>query len=138
MTFQTKFTMLKEESLERRSDNFEKREQELEKRADEIENIRAEVDQLHNEQIEKLQQIASLTQEEAKEKLLKELEKELVAEKATMIREAGQKAKEEANKNAKEILTYAVQKCAADHSQETTVSIVALPSDDMKGRQEWS
>ena len=124
----------KEESLDRRSDNFEKKEQEIEKRLQEIDERKKDVDSLYDEQLEKLQQIASLTQEEAKEKLLKELEKELVAEKATMIREAGQKAKEEANKNAKEILTYAVQKCAADHSQETTVSIVALPSDDMKGR----
>ena len=124
----------KEESLDRRSDNFEKKEQEIEKRLQEIDERKKDVDSLYDEQLEKLQQIASLTQEEAKEKLLKELEKELAAEKATMIREAGQKAKEEANKNAKEILTYAVQKCAADHSQETTVSIVALPSDDMKGR----
>ena len=124
----------KEESLERRSDNFEKREQELEKRADEIENIRAEVDQLHNEQIEKLQQIAKLTTEEAKSRLLKEVEKDITAEKAAIIREAEQKAKEESGKNARELLTYAIQKCAADHSQETTVSIVTLPSDDMKGR----
>ena len=84
--------------------------------------------------MKELEKIASLSKQEAKEMLLKELEKEIVSEKATIIRESEQKAKEEAKKNAKELLTYAVQKCAADHSQETTVSIVALPSDDMKGR----
>ena len=124
----------KEESLERRSESFEKREQELEKRADEIENVRADVEQLHNEQLEKLQQIARLTIDEAKSKLLKEVEKDITSEKAAIIREAEQKAKEDSNKNARELLTYAIQKCAADHSQETTVSIVSLPSDDMKGR----
>ena len=124
----------KEESLDRRSDNFEKKEQDLEKRMQDVEKRKQDVESLYDEQIAKLQEIASLTKEEAKEKLLKEVEKDIVTEKATMIRESEQKAKEEATKNAKELLTYAIQKCAADHSQETTVSIVALPNDDMKGR----
>ncbi len=124
----------KEESLERRSENFEKKEQDLERRMQEVENQKLEIEKVYDEQLSKLQQIASLTKEEAKNKLLKEVEKDITAEKATMIREAEQKVKDEVNKNAKELLTYAVQKCAADHSQETTVSIVALPSDDMKGR----
>ena len=124
----------KEESLERRSENFEKKEQDLERRMQEVENQKLEIEKVYDEQLSKLQQIASLTREEAKNKLLKEVEKDITAEKATMIREAEQKVKDEVNKNAKELLTYAVQKCAADHSQETTVSIVALPSDDMKGR----
>ena len=124
----------KEESLDRRSENFEKKEQEVEKRLQEIDERKKDIDSLYDEQLAKLQEIASLTQEEAKTRLLKELEKDIVSEKATIIREAEQKAKEDANKNAKEVLTYAIQKCAADHSQETTVSIVALPSDDMKGR----
>jgi len=84
--------------------------------------------------MEKLQKIASLTKEEAKHKLLSEMEKEITQEKAALIRNLDQKAKEEATKNAKEMLSYAIQKCAADHSQETTVSIVSLPSDDIKGR----
>ena len=84
--------------------------------------------------MEKLQKIASLTKEEAKHKLLSEMEKEITQEKAALIRKLDQKAKEEATKNAKEMLSYAIQKCAADHSQETTVSIVSLPSDDIKGR----
>ena len=124
----------KEESLERRSENFEKKEQDLEKRMQEVESQKLEIEKVYDEQLSKLQQIASLTKEEAKNKLLKEVEKDIIAEKATMIRDAEQKVKDEANKNARELLTYAVQKCAADHSQETTVSIVALPSDDMKGR----
>ncbi len=124
----------KEESLDRRSENFEKKERELDKKWQEVEEQENKIGELYEKEVEKLQQIANLTKEEAKEKLLKEIEKELVTEKAVKIREANQKAKEEATKNAKELLTYAVQKCAADHSQETTVSIVALPSDDMKGR----
>ena len=124
----------KEESLDRRSDNFEKKEQDLEKRMQDVEKRKQDVESLYDEQIAKLQEIAALTKEEAKEKLLKEVEKDIITEKATMIRESEQKAKEEATKNAKELLTYAIQKCAADHSQETTVSIVALPNDDMKGR----
>ena len=89
---------------------------------------------LHEQEIVELQRIASLTEEEAKKTLLAELDKQLTAEKAAMIREKEQQAKEEVTKNAKEILTYTIQKCAADHSQETTVSIVSLPNDDMKGR----
>ena len=126
--------MQKEENLERREENFSKKEQEVERELQDIERQKEEVTQLHNQEIIELQKIASLTKEDAKQKLLAEVDKELTVEKATLIREKEQKAKEEATKNAKEILSYAVQKCAADHSQETTVSIVALPNDDMKGR----
>ena len=124
----------KEENLERRSENFEKKEQELERELKDIENQKEEIGKLHEQEIVELQKIASLSKEEAKQRLLAEIDKELTAEKAAIIREKEQKAKEDATKNAKELLTYAVQKCAADHSQETTVSIVALPSDEMKGR----
>ena len=124
----------KEENLDRRSENFEKKEEDLESRVKELEKQKQEIQKLHEQEIEELQRIAALTKDEAKNRLLKEVEKDITAEKAAIIREANQKAKEETNKAAKELLTYAVQKCAADHSQETTVSIVALPSDDMKGR----
>ena len=124
----------KEENLEKRAENFEKKEQEVEKELQEIENQKEEIAKLHEQEMVELQKIASLTREEAKATLLAELDKELTMEKATIIREKEQKAKEDAVKNAKELLTYAVQKCAADHSQETTVSIVALPNDEMKGR----
>ena len=124
----------KEENLDRRSENFEKRENDLEKEFQDLENRKGEVEKVYEEQKCKLQEIAKLTQEDAKQQLLSEMEKEIVAEKAALIRNLEQKAKEDVNKNAKEILSYAIQKCAADHSQETTVSIVALPNDDIKGR----
>ncbi len=124
----------KEENLERRSANFEKKEQEVERELRDIEKRKEEIEELHEQEMVELQKIASLTKEEAKEKLLSEMDKELTAEKAALVREHEQKAKESATKNAKEILCYAVQKCAADHSQETTVSIVSLPNDEMKGR----
>jgi len=124
----------KEENLERKSANFEKKEQELERELQEIEKRKEEIQELHEQEMVELQKIASLSKEEAKEKLLSEMEKELTAEKAALIREHEQKIKEDSIKNAKEILSYAVQKCAADHSQETTVSIVSLPNDEMKGR----
>ena len=124
----------KEENLERRSENFEKKEREIERELQEIENQKEEIKKLHEQEVVELQKIASLTREEAKKRLLSEMDKELTAEKAALIREKEQTAKETAIKQAKEILCYSIQKCAADHSQETTVSIVSLPNDDMKGR----
>ena len=124
----------KEENLERRSENFEKKEREIERELQEVEKQKEEIKKLHEQEVVELQKIASLTREEAKKRLLSEMDKELTAEKAALIREKEQKAKETAIKQAKEILCYSIQKCAADHSQETTVSIVSLPNDDMKGR----
>ena len=124
----------KEENLERRAENYEKKEENLNRKEKELEEERQKIEELHSQELKELQRIASLSKEDAKNILLKEVEKDIVAEKAAIIREANQKAKDDAKKNARELLTYAVQKCAADHSQETTVSIVALPSDEMKGR----
>ena len=124
----------KEENLERRSDNFEKKEKELEREYQVLEERKNDVEAVYAEQIQKLQKIAGLSQEEAKEHLLAEIEKQITSEKAALIRDLEQKAKEQANKNAKEILGYAIQKCAADHTSETTVSIVSLPNDEIKGR----
>ena len=124
----------KEENLERRAENYEKKEENLNKREKELEEEKQKIEELHSQELKALQRIASLSKEEAKNILLREVEKDITAEKAAIIREANQKAKDDAKKNARELLTYAVQKCAADHSQETTVSIVALPSDEMKGR----
>ena len=124
----------KEENLDKRSDNLEKKEKGLEKEYESIESQKKEISDLYQRQMEELQRVASLTQEEAKHMLLTEMEKEITTEKAKLIRDLNQKSKEEATKNAKEIISYAVQKCAADHTSETTVSIVALPSDEMKGR----
>ena len=124
----------KEENLEKRSENFEKKERDLEKEVQNLEVQKQEIDKLYEKEMVELQKIANLSKEDAKNRLLSEMEKELTAEKAALIREQEQKAKETIEKKAKEMLTYAVQKCAADHSQETTVSIVSLPNDEMKGR----
>ena len=124
----------KEENLEKRSEKFEKKEKDLELEFQDLEKRKDKLEELHQEQVDKLQEIAKLTREEAKAQLLSEVEKQITAEKAAIIREQDQKVKEEAGKKAKEVISYAISKCAADHSQETTVSIVALPSDDMKGR----
>ena len=124
----------KEENLDRRSDNLEQKEKGLEKEYESLELQKKEVNELIEKQSQELQKIAGLSEKDAKKYLLDQLEKEISTEKAKLIRDLNQKAKEEANKNAKEIISYAVQKCAADHTSETTVSIVNLPSDDMKGR----
>ena len=124
----------KEENLEKRSENFEKKERELEREEQAIKEKEQEIEELKQKQMQVLQDTAKLTQEEAKVQILKNVEQGLTAEKATLVRELEQKAKEESSKNAKEIISYAIQKCAADHSSETTVSIVPLPSDDIKGR----
>ncbi|MBR3254712.1 MAG: ribonuclease Y [Clostridia bacterium] len=124
----------KEENLDKRAESFDKKEQDLEREFQEVEKQKEDIAKAHEDQLKKLQEISRLTKEEAKKQLLDAMEKEISAEKATLIRDLEQKAKEESNKNAKEILSYAIQKCAADHSQETTVSIVALPNDEIKGR----
>ena len=124
----------KEENLEKRSDNFEKKERELEREEHELHEKEKEIEEICNKQMEVLQEIAKLSKEEAKVQLLQTVEQELTVEKATLIRDLEQKTKEEVGKNAREMISYAIQKCAADHSAETTVSIVPLPSDDIKGR----
>ena len=124
----------KEENLERKQDLVEKKEKDLENKYQELENKKAEIEEVLNRQIGELQRISGLSKEEAKKLLLSEVEKQLTGEKAALVRDMETKIKEEAEKSAKEVISYAVQKCAADHTSETTVSIVALPNDDMKGR----
>ena len=124
----------KEENLEKRSDKLEEKEKDLEKEYESLESQKNEVNEIYKKQSEELQRIAQLSKDDAKKYLLDQIEKEITSEKAKIIRDLDQKAKEESNKNAKEIISYAIQKCAADHTAETTVSIVNLPSDDMKGR----
>ena len=131
---QEKRIMQKEENLEKKTDSLEKKERDLIRKGEELEEKKNEIVETLNKQVEELQRISGLSQEEAKQQLLSELEKQLIAEKAAILREAQTKAKEVATKNAKEILGYAIQKCAADHTSETTVSIVALPNEEMKGR----
>ena len=124
----------KEESLEKRSDNFERKEKELEKLTEEVERRKKNLEEVTNRQMAELQRISGLSRDEAKEIILEQLSKKLSNEKAVLIKDATAKAKEEAAKNAREIVGFAIQKCAADHTSETTVSVVSLPNDDMKGR----
>jgi len=124
----------KEENIDRRSENLERKEKELEREYQSLEDQRKEVAEIKEQQTQELQRISLLTKEEAKEYLLTEMEKQISTEKAKLIRELNQKAKEESSKNAREIVSFAIQKCAADHTSETTVSVVSLPNDDMKGR----
>ena len=124
----------REENIERRTENFEQKEKELEKKVQDVENQKKNLEELEQRKVSELERIAKLSEEDAKTMLLTEAEKQLKVEKANLLKEMDTQIKEEANKKAKEILTYTVQKCAADHTAETTVSIVALPNDDMKGR----
>ncbi len=131
---QEKRLIQKEENLERKLDAMDRKEKDLIQKENELHDKNEELQKLTSKQMEELQRISGLSSEEAKKRLLSELEKTITAEKAAVIREVENKAKEEAVKNAREIVGYAIQKCAADHTSETTVSIVSLPNDDMKGR----
>lgn len=134
VALQEKRIIQKEEALERRNDSFERREKDLERKHQELDNQKTTLDEVFNRQMAELQRISGLSKEEAKKQILEELDKQISSEKAALIREWEAKAKEDAIKNAREIIGFAIQKCAADHTSETTVSVVALPNDDMKGR----
>ncbi|MDU4882236.1 ribonuclease Y [uncultured Clostridium sp.] len=124
----------REESLDKKSDLLEKKEETINKRLQEIDQMEENIQQLYVKRREELERISSLTSEEAKEILLEEVRKEVSHDAALMIKEIESKAKEEADKKAREIITTAIQRCAADHVSESTVHVVALPNDEMKGR----
>ena len=124
----------KEENLENKMEQIERKEQEIENKKKNLENQRQEIEKTLEKQVQELQRISGLSKDEAKKLLLSEMDKQLTLEKATLIKNAEAKVKEESIKNAREVIGYAIQKCAADHTAETTVSIVPLPNDDMKGR----
>lgn len=124
----------KEEALDRKSDNLEKKDELLNKKIKEVDDKDAQISNLYQKQIQELERISNLTSEEAKDMLLNDIKKEIKYEAAMMIKDIEQKAKEEGEKKAKEIIAYSIQKCAADHVAETTVSVVTLPNDEMKGR----
>ena len=124
----------KEESLDRKLDNQEKKEEQLRKKTELLELQRAEADKALLRHQEELERISGLTTEQAKEALVATIESETRFESAKMIRDIEMKARAEADKKAKEILATAVQRCAVDHVAETTVSVVQLPNDEMKGR----
>lgn len=124
----------KEESLDRKSEALEQKEESIQKTEQQVEKIKNDVESLYGKQLEKLEQLANLTSEEAREQLLHKTEEELKHETAIMIKEMEANAKETADKKAREIISLAIQRCAADHVAETTVSVVTLPNDEMKGR----
>ena len=131
---QEKRLMQKEENLEKKIYSAEQREKQIERKEDEIENEKNEVQKLKDAQLDELERIAKLSIEEAKARLLAKVDEKLTAEKVERIKAMEDDIKEKAENTAKNVITYAIQKCAADHTSESTVSIVALPNDDMKGR----
>ncbi len=124
----------KEESVDRKLENIEKREESITKHEKEILEKKEQLEGFVARQIEELEKISGLTAEEAKALLLDEIEKDVRHDASLMIKDIESKAKEDADKKAKEIITGAIQRCAADHVAESTVSVVALPNDEMKGR----
>ena len=129
-----KRVLAKEEALDRKADSLEKRESQLTSREDKLNKRQAEVDALSEKRVQELERISGLTSEQAKDYLLKTVEDEVKHETAMLVKELETRAKEEAGKKAKEYVVTAIQKCAADHVAETTISVVPLPNDEMKGR----
>ncbi len=124
----------KEENLDKKSETMEKREAGLAAREEALNKRNSEVESLYEKGIQELEKISGLTSEQAKEYLLKSVEDDVKHDTAKLIKELENKAKEEADKKAKEYVVTAIQRCAADHVAETTVSVVQLPNDEMKGR----
>ena len=124
----------KEETLDRKTENIEKKEEMLQTRLTELEEAREEVATVKKTQMEVLERLSGFTAEEAKAYLIHQLEADVTHESAMKIREIEAQFKEEADAKAKEILSLAIQRCAADHVAEATVSVVPLPNDEMKGR----
>ncbi|MBQ8765143.1 MAG: ribonuclease Y [Clostridia bacterium] len=124
----------KEDALDKKAENMEKKEETLSRKIKEADEEKEKIAGIHKAQIELLERLSGLTAEEAKEYLLKNIEDEVRHEAAIMIKEIETQAKEEADKRAKNIISAGIQRCAADHVAETTVSVVSLPNDEMKGR----
>jgi ribonuclease Y len=129
-----KRVLSKEETLDRKTEALEKKESKLSAKEAELDRVRGEAEELHGRQLQELEKISGLTSEQAKEYLLKTVEDEVKHETAMLVKELESKAKEEADKKAKDYVVTAIQKCAADHVAETTISVVQLPNDEMKGR----
>ncbi len=124
----------KEENLDRKLESIEKKEAGFAAKEEEINRQKKEVSKLHEERVQELERISGLTSEQAKDYLLKMIEDDVKLDTAKLIKEMEIKAKEEAGKKAREYIVTAIQKCAADHVAETTISVVQLPNDEMKGR----
>ena len=124
----------KEENLDKKLDSLEAREESLNRKQKEIQKLQEQVDALHKRQLDELERISCLTRDEAKQQLLESVERDITHEIAVKYREIEAKAKEEAEKSSRNIIALAIQKFAADHVAESTVSVVSLPNDEMKGR----
>ena len=124
----------KEENIDKKAEAIEKKEASLASKEENLTKLRDEVAKLNEQRLQELERISGLTSEQAKDYLLKIVEDEVKHESAVMIKEMESRAKEEADKKAKEYVVTAIQKCAADHVSETTISVVQLPNDEMKGR----
>lgn len=131
---QEKRMLQKEENLDKKSDNLEKKDDLLNTKIKEVSEKQEEVKELRTKQSDELERISGLTMGEAKKQLLNEIESEVNRDAVVMIKDIESKAKEEANKKSREIIAYAIQKCAPDFVAESTVSVVSLPNDEMKGR----
>ncbi|RED86474.1 ribonuclease Y [Cohnella phaseoli] len=124
----------KEESLDRKLEALERKEEQVANKEKRVEEIQDQIEALHKQQIAELERISNLTMEDAKQLILSSVEQEVRHETAQMIKEIEQQAKEEGDKKARDVISLAIQRCAADHVAETTVSVVALPNEEMKGR----
>ena len=124
----------KEENVEKKADALEKRESSLQQREDALNKRSVEVDALYDKGIQELEKISGLTSEQAKEFLLRSVEEDVKHDTAKLVKELENKAREEADRKARDCIVTAIQRCAADHVAETTVSVVQLPNDEMKGR----
>jgi len=124
----------KEESLDKKLESLEHKEENISNKEKKLEEMQQQVEQLYKEQVLELERISGLTTEEAKQIILSNVEQEVRHETAQLIKQIETQAKEEADKKARDIITLAIQRCAADHVAETTVSVVALPNEEMKGR----
>ena len=129
-----KRVLSKEEALDKRSEAIEKREASFTAKEEQLKQREKKVDELSQQRVQELERISGLTSEQAKEYLLKTVEEDVKHDTAKMIKEMESQAKEEADKKAKECVVTAIQRCAADHVAETTISVVQLPNDEMKGR----
>ncbi|MBK5211913.1 MAG: ribonuclease Y [Coriobacteriia bacterium] len=124
----------REEAIDRRAESIDKREHQISSAQGQIAKRELELDELLKQEMARIEQLAGMTADEAKSELINRIEDEVKRDAATLIRDAEQKAKEEADKRARNIISIAIQRVAADHTAETTVSVVHIPSDDMKGR----
>ena len=124
----------REETLEKKADNLETREENLNKKVADLAKQEEEIAELKNRQLSELERIASLTRDEAKQLVIEKVQRDAYHDAAAMVRDIESQAKEDGEKKARNIIALAIQKCAADHVAESTVSVINLPNDDMKGR----